>query len=192
MQVITRHSTRSAITTTLEGISAYASRADGPRPGRLTHDVDPPGFESFGSFTPSTVATAPTFRPVLITSPKKSIVAAAKSRNDDKRQVEGTRKAKIADAKVSLQAVKKLPTEAQAKAQKLAAAQKKDAEAKKAEQHKRDAEEEWSKARVASEDAARRARSVAVEVKAAANAVEDAERTVEKASSELEKLLGEK
>src|SRR5688572_21652892 len=40
------------ITTTLEGISAYASRDDGPHLGRLTHDVDPPGFESFGSFVP--------------------------------------------------------------------------------------------------------------------------------------------
>jgi hypothetical protein len=44
------------ITTTLEAISVYASRSDGPHPegpGRLTHDVDPPGFESFGSFVPS-------------------------------------------------------------------------------------------------------------------------------------------
>src|SRR5688500_5042581 len=40
------------ITTTLEGISAYASRGEGPQLGRLTHDVDPPGFESFGSFVP--------------------------------------------------------------------------------------------------------------------------------------------
>ena len=38
------------ITTTLEGISAYASRSDAPRAGRLTHDVDPPGFESLASF----------------------------------------------------------------------------------------------------------------------------------------------
>ena len=39
------------ITTTLEGISAYASRGDGPRPGRLTNDVDPPGFESLAGFS---------------------------------------------------------------------------------------------------------------------------------------------
>ena len=29
------------ITSTLEAMSAYASRSDAPRPGRLTHDVDP-------------------------------------------------------------------------------------------------------------------------------------------------------
>src|SRR5215207_1711325 len=34
------------VTTTLEALSAYASSSDGPRPGRLAHDVDPPGFES--------------------------------------------------------------------------------------------------------------------------------------------------
>ena len=44
------------ITTTLEGLSAYASHTDGPRPGRLTNDVDPPGFETLASF----VVGAPT------------------------------------------------------------------------------------------------------------------------------------
>ena len=34
------------ITTTLEAMSAYTSLTDAPRPGRLTDDVDPPGFES--------------------------------------------------------------------------------------------------------------------------------------------------
>lgn len=180
------------ITATLEGISAYASRSDGPRAGRLTQDVDPPGFESFGSVTPNIATTASTFRPVLVKSSKKPGAAVAKRGNDDKRQVEETRKAKIAAAKVSLQDAKKSLTEARAKVQKLEAAQKKaDAEAKKAEQHKHDAEEEWRKARVASEDAARRARSVAVEMKQAASAVEDAELTVEKATKEFEKAIEE-
>src|SRR5438094_2037779 len=31
------------ISTTLEALSAFASPADGPTPGRLTHDLDPPG-----------------------------------------------------------------------------------------------------------------------------------------------------
>jgi hypothetical protein len=37
------------ITTTLEAISAYASLSDGPTPGRLTRDLDPPGFEALAS-----------------------------------------------------------------------------------------------------------------------------------------------
>src|SRR4030095_2103276 len=47
------------ITTTLEGSSAYASRSDAPRAGRLTADVDPPGFELFGSSIPSGMRLVP-------------------------------------------------------------------------------------------------------------------------------------
>src|SRR6185369_17059112 len=41
------------ISTTLEGMSAYASFPDDLRPGRLSRDVDPPGFESFASLIPA-------------------------------------------------------------------------------------------------------------------------------------------
>src|ERR1051325_6021838 len=37
------------ITTTLEAMSTYALLPDGPTPGRLTNDVDPPSFESLAS-----------------------------------------------------------------------------------------------------------------------------------------------
>lgn len=40
------------VTTTLEAISAYASVSDGPTLGRLSQDVDPPGFESLAAFIP--------------------------------------------------------------------------------------------------------------------------------------------
>jgi len=53
------------VTTTLEAMSAYASLSDSgsagshrPTPGRLTHDVDPPGFESFAGFAGSGGATS--------------------------------------------------------------------------------------------------------------------------------------
>src|SRR5262249_57011697 len=36
------------VTTTLEAISA-SSASDGPTPGRLTQDIQPPGFESLAS-----------------------------------------------------------------------------------------------------------------------------------------------
>src|SRR6185503_12315561 len=44
------------ITSTLEALSASTS-TEGPVPGRLTQDVDPPGFDSFGSFVPSAVTS---------------------------------------------------------------------------------------------------------------------------------------
>jgi hypothetical protein len=189
------------VTTTLEAMSAYASRSDAPRAGRLTEDVDPPGFELFGSsFSGAGMAELTsklTNKPASVTPSKKSGAAAADLRrkaaaDDEVRELAETRKAKIAAANVSLRNAKRLLTEARATAQSLAITQKKvDAEAKREEKHWRDAEERLEKAKAAAEDAARRARGVAVEVEEAASAVEDAELTVEKASGEIEKLLGE-
>ncbi len=189
------------ITTTLEAISAMsllASRSDAPRPGRLTHDVDPPGFDSLASFVPGAAVKEPTEEPARIDrhrASQKSSSAPTNTRRklapvDDLRQLEEARKAKIAAAKVSLQEAKRSLTEARARAQSLEVTQKKVyAEAKKAEKLKRDAEESLEKARAFAEDAARRAKSVAVDVKEVATEVEDAQRTVERASRELESLF---
>src|SRR5215813_1186331 len=46
------------ITTTLEALSSLTSFSDETAPGRLTQDIDPPGFDSFGAFTPSAVTTS--------------------------------------------------------------------------------------------------------------------------------------
>ncbi len=185
------------ITSTLEAMSVYASRSDAPRPGRLTHDVDPPGFESLSSFAPTAGITKTTKEPLRIAPSQKSsrVVTNMQSKvatARDVRQLEETSKAKIAEAKASLQDARRSLTDARAKAQRLEAAQKKaDAEAKKAEQHRRDAEQSLQKAKAASEDAARRARNAAVEVKEGASAVDDAERAVEEATQEIEFLLRE-
>lgn len=191
------------VTTTLEGMSVYASRSDPPRPGRLTHDVDPPGFESLGSYAPAATKqetgarrqtagtlSSDTSGPTRSTRSPKPDSGASAPQKRDKDQVEEKHKAKIAAAKVSLQDAKRSLTAARARAQSLEAAQKKaDAEAKKAEKHRRDAEEELRKAKAASEDAAQLARSVAAKLEDAARAGDDAERTVEKASKELELLF---
>jgi hypothetical protein len=180
------------ITSTLQAISAMselAARSDAPRPGRLTHDVDPPGFESFGTFVPAARM-------------ERKKAGAGRQTADDRKQTAGgerqvrpleeARKAKIAAAKVSLHDAKRSLAEARARLQGLEAAQKKaDAEAKNAEKQRRDAEESLKKAKAASEDANQHARNVAVEVEEAASVLDDAERTVEKASKELESLFRE-
>ena len=181
------------ITTTLEAMSVYASRSDAPPSGRLTHDVDPPGFESFGSFIPSAGVTQPTKEPAR-SSPKSSSaprnVRQKLAPDDDTRQLAEAHKAKVAAAKVSLQEAKSLLTEARARAQGLEVKQKKvSAEVKAAEKLRRDAEQSLEKAKAVVEGAAQRAQSVAVDVKAAATAVEEAQRTVEKSSEELESLV---
>lgn len=164
------------ITTTLEGISAYASRDDGPRPGRLTNDVDPPGFESFGSFVPATTKAAGSRRSSgarLLETPStrapQSITGAASARQEQaERKLEDARKAKIAAVKVSLQDAKRSLNEARARAQRLESVQKH------AEAGVKLAEKRLKEARAAAEEAA--------------STVKDAERTVEKATRELESL----
>ena len=173
------------ITTTLEGISAHASRSDAPRAGRLTADVDPPGFELFGSSIPSGMRLVP---------PAAASTSAKRKQTDRPATASGIdlRKAKIASAKASLQDAKKSLTQARARAQSLEAAQKKaDAQAKEAEKLRRDAEQRLEKAEAASKIAAQRVRTITVEVKEATRTVEDAERRVEEFSNELEKLTGE-
>jgi hypothetical protein len=167
------------ITTTLEALSAYASRSDAPRAGRLIDDVDPPGFELFGSSISGAGMTAfADKRPRVATSQKPSSLV-----------TNTQRKAKLAAAKVSLQDAKRSLTEARATAQSLESAQKKaDAEVKQAEKRRRDAEEGLAKAAAAAEAAALRARRVAVEGAEAAQALQDAEHTAEMAAKELEKL----
>jgi hypothetical protein len=185
------------ITTTLEGLSAFASRSDGPRPGRLTHDVDPPGFESLAGFSSGGGLAQLFSKPAPGATLPKSNSAAAKTllktvTRDDPRHAAETNKAKITAAKVSLQDAKRSLTQARANAQRLEAAQRRaDREAEKAEKQVREAEEDLRKAQAASEVAATRARAVTIELKEAAEALEDAELLVGTASKELDKLLEE-
>lgn len=70
------------ITTTLEGLSAYAQRSDGRhpgRPGRLTHDVDPPGFESLAGFSSGAGMAQLLDKPARVTTSQKSGNAATKT-----------------------------------------------------------------------------------------------------------------
>jgi hypothetical protein len=185
------------ITTTLEAMSAYASLPDAASPGRLTHDVDPPGFESLGSLIPGAAMRERTEEPARVAHSQKSVSAATNTRrkaapDGDVRQRKETRQAMTAAAKVSLQDAKRVLIAARARAQSAQAAQKKvDADAKEAEKQRRAAEQRFEKARAAAEDAARRAQTVTAEVEETVKAVEDAERTVEKASKELQSLFRE-
>lgn len=182
------------ITTTLEAMSVYAARSDAPSPGRLTQDVDPPGFDSLASWVPSGGMTKAKEKstPLQKSSSFPAITKRKAGADKNVNRREETRNAKIATAKASLQDAKKSLTEARARVQSLEGTQKKtDVEAKRAEKQKRDAEEALQKAKASSESATRRARSVAVEVEEAGRAVKYAERLVEKATQELEALFGE-
>jgi len=182
-------------TTTLEALSALGALEDGPTPGRLSQDVDPPGFESLASFMAG--AYTPKAEPARVASKTVGARAAKATRETvedtrQARQVEEMRQARIVAAKLSLQAAKKSLADARVNAESLDVAQRKaHAEAKQAEKQVREAEDRLKKANVVSEAAAERAEAVAAEAEEAAKAAAHAKRAVEKATKELETLFGE-
>jgi hypothetical protein len=76
------------ISTTLEAMSVYALLPDAPSPGRLTADVDPPGFDALAALMPATAPTASTAR--------------TEAPAEDTRKLEEARQEEIAAAKLSL------------------------------------------------------------------------------------------
>jgi hypothetical protein len=199
------------IATTLEAVSAYPVLPDDQAAGRLTRDLDPPGFESLVPFiravnTPRRAeeparasGSSPTKKegkPVLTTA-SKSRTAAAKAPQKSKppreaSRLKETRQAKLAAAKTSLQDARKLLVDARGKAQSLETAQKKaEREAKETEKQKREAEQRFREASAASTEAALRSHNLARERDRAAKVLADAQRAVERASEELESLFRE-
>ena len=166
------------VTTTLEALSALS---DGPTLGRLSQDVDPPGFESLASFIPSATGTK-----------KPATTATDTRKTEETRKREETRQVKIAAAKFSLQAAKKALADARVRVQSLEGAKKTaHADVKQAEKQLREAEDRFKKARAASEAASQRSQSILADAEDAAKAVENARRAVEKATKELESLFSE-
>jgi hypothetical protein len=182
------------ITTTLEAVSAHASPNDGPTLGRLSQDVDPPGFELLAAFIPAggtMKGSAAPARNASAAATTSSQQKAARER-EAKRELDQTRQVRIAAAKLSLQSAKKSLVAARARVQSLESAHKKaNAEVKEAEKRKREAEELLKRANAASEEASRRLQNVADDVEEAAKAVEEARRAVESESKELESLFSE-
>src|SRR5262249_28049376 len=149
-------------------LSAYAMFSDGPKPGRITQDVDPPGFASLASLIPGTGLTGRRDEPTRVTPSPKSDSAGTKTMQKASpisdvqkvRQAEETHRERISAAKVSLQEAKRSLTEAQRWSQRLEAAQKKataeakeaDAKGKQAEKDLRKAEESYKKASTALQD----------------------------------------
>ena len=162
------------ITTTLEGISAYASRNDGPQLGRLTHDVDPPGFESLGSFVPVRQEAGGRKQEAGGRKPEAGTTERAKNAERKNEEVE---KARLAAAKASLQDAKKTLMEVQARVRSLEAAKTR------VQADLRQAEERLK-------EATNRARSVEEDLKAAGRELKEAERRVEKPARELDALKG--
>ena len=196
------------IISTLEAVSAYAVLPDGATLGRLTKDIDPPGFEQVASFG-AAAGTTRREKPEPVNTSKKAATKFQSSKfkksttkqqaqsSEKVSRLEESRQVKLAAAKVSLQNAKKSLTEARARAQSLESQQKKaDARAKEAEKRQREAEKEsreaeerLRKAISTTEDATRRARTIGDELEEAHATLDAAQRAVEEATQEMESLF---
>jgi hypothetical protein len=180
------------IATTLEAMSAYAALPEGQAAGRLTRDLDPPGFESLAPFIRAVPTTRRTDEPLRTASSTKSAGARKPQTSTSTKEADRTEdanKARLAAAKASLQTARKSLLEARTKAQTLETAQRKaDSVMKNAEKQKREAEQRFKAASAASTEAALRAQNLALELARAKKELTDAERALETASKELESL----
>src|SRR5687767_713866 len=178
------------ILTTLEAMSAYALLPDGPTPGRLTHDVDPPSFESLALLMSGGGQMEESVTPSRRSDKSSSKTRGKTTTTAEVRRIQEVRQAKITDAKASLQEAKKSFSDARANVQNLDSVQEKaNARVTEAEKQKGQVESLLEKASAAYDDAVSRAEAVDAEAREAAQSVEEAKHTVEEATKELESLL---
>jgi len=181
------------VTTTLEALSTYAGIPDTPLPGRLTDDVQPPGFEALAALVPrvgSDRAGGPTrVIPFEFKQPSRKAVARKSTDAVDEKARAAERKAQIAAARAAIQDAERTLRDARKAAQKAEEELKKAAaRAKEADAEKQQLEQQFETLTARADEARKNARAVAAAAEGAAQEVEDAERALEKATQALESL----
>jgi DNA repair exonuclease SbcCD ATPase subunit len=188
------------VTTTLEALATYVGLPDTPRPGRLSDDVDPPGFETLAALVPRVGdggTTGPSrVLPFQQAPPKKKTRSSKADPKEQEREREAGRKAQLAAAKVAVQqseqalrGARKQAEQAESQLKKAAArAKESERDLREVEKEKAAIDKRYEKAAADAESARQEARAVAERAEAAAESVEDAERELEKARRELTTL----
>ena len=170
------------ITTTLEALATYGDTPGAPRAGRLTDDLDPPGFEALAALVPRDGGKKPS-EPTRVLEFRQQERA---RRGKDKKSADD-QAARRAKARAAVKEAEQALREAQRDAERAQSALKKAAaRAKTAQQEKDDIEARYEKLQAEAQEATKEARRVAEDAENAAQAVTDAERALEKARSTLE------
>lgn len=182
------------VTTTLEALATYSGLPDAPTAGRLTGDLDPPGFDTLAALVPRAGkimrAGQHSNRVLAFQRQKRDEKALKGDPEERQRQLERERKEQRAAAKVTVQEAERAVREARKAAEQAEAALKKAAtRAKETDKEKREAEQRIEKIVAAAEAAKQEARKVAAEAETATQIVDEAERALEKAKEEFEKLV---
>jgi hypothetical protein len=181
------------VTTTLEALSTYAGIPDTPQAGRLTDDVQPPGFEALAALVPTVGGSGRAGGPskVIPFEQKKPPRKAGRKSSgpEDEKARAAAHKAEVAAAKAAVQEAERTVRDSRKSAQraeeelKKAAARSKEAEAARA-----SAEQALERASAEADEARKHARAIAAKAEDAAQEVEDAERALEKAQRALTEL----
>lgn len=176
------------VMTTLEALATYGDADGAPRPGRLTADVDPPGFETLAALVPQHGRRAgkiPAPRVIPFNQPKRESRRKGDEKEEAKR-LEEERRARQAEARKALQEAEHALTDARRVAERAQKAMKEAAaRAKAAEKEKAALEGRFEKLSAAADAARQEARRVASEAEEAAQALDDAERAVRSAREKL-------
>jgi DNA repair exonuclease SbcCD ATPase subunit len=177
------------ITTTLEALATYGEHPEAPRAGRLTDDIDPPGFEALAALIPRSGSTSKTsYEPTRVlpftSKPRKSRQKKQEVDESQRREAE-----RLQARKALEQAERELKQAMTAAAEAETALKKAAAHARAADEAKQDAEARLEKASAAADEARQEARRVAAQAEEAAQVVADAERASEQARRKLDELL---
>ena len=178
------------VTKTLESLAALGRQPSAPSAGRLTQDVDPPGFDALASLVPRKGGAArgagrsrviPFHQRGNPSRPKKQDAAAKRREREEARKARrAAAAAALLDAERALRNAHKAAAQAES-ALRTAASRVKAAERTAAVSEKR-----FAKAEAAADGARQAARRVAAAAEEAAQAIADAERTRDQARRALD------
>jgi hypothetical protein len=181
------------VTSTLEALATYGRSHNAPPAGRLTDDIEPPGFETIAALVPrigreDRGESEPT-RVLPFEHHHQHAKARKATREQEQRRAEEERKAQLAAARRALRESERALAQAKnTAAQSEAALKAAAARVKEAERRRATAQKVFDKVAAAADKAKQEARRIASEAENAAQAVEDAERELEKATRELKSL----
>jgi hypothetical protein len=178
------------VMSTLEALSSYGSRPGAPVAGRLTNDLEPPGFEALGGFLPDQDKRAPAPTRLKAQSPgtklgtKTTRGAGQIERREEHKALLGAAKAAVREAEKALNAARK---EAERSAAKLDAAATR---AKAIEKQRALLEKQLVGAAEDADAAQHHATDAATSAKRATQAAEAAEQELAQARERLQQVAG--
>ena len=180
------------VTTTLEALSSYAASAEAPIAGRLTDDLQPPGFEAVAGLLPESgkrkasgqIAMA---LPHAEAVPKRpSAAAVARLDEKERKKLVAAANAGVRDAERAVSAARKEAERAAAKAETAAK------RAKAIETQRSQIEQQLARVSNDTKAAQAHAREAAASADQATKSVESAERALELARQRLQQTAGQR